>query len=552
MKNSEEDILKRFLQDTFSDYEPEPTEQAWEHIFAAIQPAKPSAWSSVKPLITSVLLVLTSLWLWYSSSQIAEANSTELALREETKNEELKEKQISNNIQKLPVKTQTTATQPSDDIQTNISSLSKLSVQIQTREAELSVKTQTTERERATESSVKTQTTETQPSDDSQTNILSSPNVSVQIQTRATEWSGKTQTTETKTQPSDDSQTNISPLSKLSVQIQTRVTESSVKTQTTEVMETPQSDDSQTNVLSLPKVSVETPIVANDSKEFLVDNNTPKEEAGTHPTVGRPSDVGGVRFFSESPDNNAVIELVRHIRPIESLSGKDFILSKVVFNSPQITPIEVLNQKIKPVRQHSYISLSITPLQTYRILTVNNREVQNVQTNQLFDSERNGWQFDLGLVKPIGKLWNLRTNLSYLKMRQWSEYQINTDEILLRNTNSIQRPNTIETVGQLYTESQTLQLVGLKMDVQKFFKITGKNQYFVSTGTQLMYESTQKQSHLFLNVSAGFQHVVGQNCFLTVEPTASYSLNNFNNSQSLIQANGYNLGLKVGVNFRVK
>jgi hypothetical protein len=225
-----------------------------------------------------------------------------------------------------------------------------------------------------------------------------------------------------------------------------------------------------------------------------------------------------------------------------------------------IAPVIMPSREAKPVRQHTYMSMSITPIQTYRILTINNNYVQNVQTNNLFDSERNGWAFDLGITKPIAKLWNFRANLSYLRMRQWSEYQIGTHELVLRNNNasySNSNPtqansSEIEVVGLTITESKNLHMVGLKMDVQKFIKITPKNHYFISTGTQVMYENSQKQSNIFLNVSAGFQHIVSKTTFLTIEPTASYGLNNFNDSRSLLQANGYNLGLKMGVSFRVK
>jgi hypothetical protein len=95
-------------------------------------------------------------------------------------------------------------------------------------------------------------------------------------------------------------------------------------------------------------------------------------------------------------------------------------------------------------------------------------------------------------------------------------------------------------------------MADLKADVQRFFKITGRNRYFISGGSQLMIEPSEKQTNVFLNASAGFQHLVNKDCFLTIEPTASYLLNNINDSKSLIQTNAYNLGLKVGLSFRVK
>ena len=48
MKNLEEDILKRFLQDTFSDYEPEPSDLTWEHIRKEVQPQQPNVGAGLR------------------------------------------------------------------------------------------------------------------------------------------------------------------------------------------------------------------------------------------------------------------------------------------------------------------------------------------------------------------------------------------------------------------------------------------------------------------------------------------------------------------------
>ena len=57
MENHQEDILKKFLQDTFSDYEPEPKDASWSTIFSAIQPNQPTFWDKSKPWIASGLVV---------------------------------------------------------------------------------------------------------------------------------------------------------------------------------------------------------------------------------------------------------------------------------------------------------------------------------------------------------------------------------------------------------------------------------------------------------------------------------------------------------------
>ena len=70
MENHKEDILKKFLRDTFSDYEPEPTDTSWATIFSAIQPNQPTFLGKSKPWIASGLVVIISTLLWYSSADV--------------------------------------------------------------------------------------------------------------------------------------------------------------------------------------------------------------------------------------------------------------------------------------------------------------------------------------------------------------------------------------------------------------------------------------------------------------------------------------------------
>ena len=505
MENHQEDILKKFLQDTFSDYEPEPTDASWENIFSAIQPNQPTFWGKSKPWIASGLVLIISTLLWYSSADVT-ANNSEIAL-----NTERIEKPIEVLKSKKRIQKESISTQP-EDSQTN----SKL-----------------TQSDGSQMDSEISQTAKNQ-------HIISIKNIqkiSIALQIKETTVNNNTPNEEEAKhpkveKPSDVEVADILTASLNNVEHQNLIIgESSVETQTT----------------AKSKSSVETQTTAQTTTAQII---ATIENTETH------SQTTAKQTFTTDEKNTSIIEQVRYIRSIESLKNKDFTLSKIAINSPSITPIITPNREAKPVRQHTYFSMSITPIQTYRILTINNKNVQNVLTNKLFDSERNGWQFDLGITKPMGNLWNFRANMSYLRMRQWSEYQVGTDELVLRNTNNgyanQSTSNTLEVVGQTVTENKNLHMVGLKMDVQKFFKITGKNRYFLSTGTQMMYENFQKQGNIFWNVSAGFQHIINPSTFLTIEPIASYSLNNFNDSKSLLQANGYNLGLKMGVSFKVK
>ena len=58
MENSEEDILKRFLQDTFSDYEPVPDRQTWENIRRGIESQQPSVGTGLRQWIVPVVALL--------------------------------------------------------------------------------------------------------------------------------------------------------------------------------------------------------------------------------------------------------------------------------------------------------------------------------------------------------------------------------------------------------------------------------------------------------------------------------------------------------------
>ena len=497
MENHQEDILKKFLQDTFSDYEPEPSDASWEKIFSAIQPNQPTFWGKSKPWIASGLVVIISTLLWYSSADVT-ANNSEIALNTERIEKTVEVLKSAKSGRKKPLVTE--KPQQSDDSQTNLKS-----TQSDDRQTEIN----------------NTQTVNNQ-------HIISIKNtqrISIVSDLKETIVNNNTPNEEEAKHPKVEQPSDVEVADNLTASL------SNVEKQN----------------LIVGESSVETQTTAQTTTAQTV-------ATGENPETHSQTTVK--QTLTTAIENTSIIEKVRYIRPMESLKNKDFTLSKIVISPVLITPIITLNREAKPVRQHTYFSMSITPIQTYRILTINNKNVQNVLTNKLFDSERNGWQFDLGITKPMGNLWNFRANMSYLRMRQWSEYQVGTDELVLRNTNNgyanQNASNTLEVVGQTVTESKNLHMVGLKMDVQKFFKITGKNRYFISTGTQMMYENSQKQGNIFLNVSAGFQHIVNPNTFITIEPIASYSLNNFNDSKSLLQTNGYNLGLKMGVSFKVK
>ncbi len=513
MQNPEEDILKRFLQDTFSDYEPMPTEQSWEQIHKAIHPQKPSLGSRLKQWIVPVvaLLLLIGGGVWDATQSSDELKDNSIALLTETEENKLSVNTPSSSEGSRPSKGRLPFAQLKLD---KLFKINKL--------------------------------------EDNVTQQLVSKTTSKELGELPTVTKKQSEVFEVIPEKLIENE-----------KLETYVMLVSLDEKS--LLEISENESYVANAVRVKNpVSVNEGIKPNISNAVRVQN--PDSPASVNEGI-KLNNYGTVRVkppveLSTSVDenyqpiNNAIITEVRYVKPIESLKNKDFVISKPQFEQAKINQINVVRET-KPIRRPTYISLSIMPLQTYRILTVGSRDIHDLQTNKLFDSERNGFALELGIVKPIANSWNLRGGLSYLKMHQWAEYQVNTEVVSVKNSYSNSNNSSVGTtdnefIGQTQIENKTLQMVGLKADVQKFLKITGRNRYFISGGTQMMYETSEKQTNVFINASAGFQHIVNKDLFLTVEPTASYLLYNINDSKSLIQTNAYNLGLKIGVNFRVK
>jgi hypothetical protein len=134
-------------------------------------------------------------------------------------------------------------------------------------------------------------------------------------------------------------------------------------------------------------------------------------------------------------------------------------------------------------------------------------------------------------------------------MQQWINFEVaNTNEYLVYNTVA----NKVEPVAESTTQHEVINMVGAGVNLQKYFKRVEKNRYFLSTGIQLMYNTTEKQANSLVNTSVGFEHVINNHCFVTIEPTASFFMNGTNDAQGLIHTKWYNVGVKIGMSYRIK
>ncbi|MDI9872922.1 hypothetical protein [Flectobacillus rivi] len=424
MQNPEEDKLKRLLQDTFSDYEPEPSEQTWEYIDASIHPHQPFAAKFAKRLAVAAiaLLLLISAGVIFMLKQNSQKSDFQVSLLEKNKDYTQHKK-------------------------------SRLTI---TKEASLLKK---------------------------------------------------------ESQNSHSIPSKNNPVPESSFYLHHQKTFSSKQLTQAQPSRTEGDNNTDSGLLSSPSSSTEA--LNNLTNHFSASIETPKL---------------GIK-----------------IDKIESLKSKNILVNQPRIELPIFANI-ILNKPQKPVLKSAYLSVSITPLQTYRILKIDNPEIVSLQRNKLLDHERNGFEATIGITQSISNSWNFRGSISFLKMRQWAEYKINTDKYLVKNTNQ----GTIEQITQNKVESENLEMFGLHADIQRLLHIAGRNRYFLSTGTDVMYQLTNGQLNTFLQVSGGVQHTINAHCFLTIEPTASYMLNNINHSSNLIQTSAYNLGLKIGLSYKIQ
>jgi hypothetical protein len=510
MKNKEEDILKRFLQDTFSDYEPEPSDSTWENIRKEIQPHQPNVGAIIRQWIIPVvalLLLIGGVMLNVEDKK----NNAELAINSTKEN-------INSDTQAIDYQ----KINKENSLNKSIANTTNISEKINVNKAASKVDSKVLPK---VEKPIEVPTSSIN---------LNKPIVKQNVQEYSVSTKEFVESNDKSTVPNLGSSVNEHVV---------------VSVLTDNHTQTVVSQDTDNNV-------GENGVAQTDNNVVNLGKRSTKHNSQSIVHIKESNENNVENVINHTPINNAVIEEVRYIKPLEILKNKDFVLVKNDISLPELKSL-LINKDPKPLRRPTYMSVNFTPIQTYRIFTVNHLGVQKLQTNNLFDSERNGWAFELGIIKPIGNKWNFRGGISYLKMRQWAEYQVNTNNISVKNSNNYSNATVVtgngtEYIGQTRIEQKTLQMVGLKGDIQKFFKVSGRNRYFLSGGSQLMYEPTEKQTNVFINASAGFQHVVNKDLFLTIEPTASYLLNNINDSKSLIQTNAYNLGLKVGVNFKVK
>ena len=131
-------------------------------------------------------------------------------------------------------------------------------------------------------------------------------------------------------------------------------------------------------------------------------------------------------------------------------------------------------------------------------------------------------------------------------MRQQTEYTLSKNSYTLSTIANLSQPSISQQTEQVNQMTQW-QLLGIRADRQYQLTSNGRQRYFVSLGTEGAVEVSSRQPYVWGHFSVGMQKLVTPRVWMSVEPTASYSLVSKTTTDGLLRMNPYNFGIKVSL-----
>jgi len=193
-------------------------------------------------------------------------------------------------------------------------------------------------------------------------------------------------------------------------------------------------------------------------------------------------------------------------------------------------------------------SVSIMPLATYQRMYVvpeTNVQIQQIHSQQSLNANRTGIRLgsELTLLKDRAA-W--RFGVSFTQMRQQTEYTLAKNSYTLSTVANLSQPSVSQQTEQV-NEMTEWHLLGIRGDRQYQLTSNGRQRYFVSLGTEGAVELSSRQPYVWGHISVGMQKLLTPRVWMSVEPTASYSLVSKTTTNGLLRVNPYNFGVKVSL-----
>lgn len=235
------------------------------------------------------------------------------------------------------------------------------------------------------------------------------------------------------------------------------------------------------------------------------------------------------------------------------IEPKPYNLLRNYFKTPKLKFVvaqkkEDYFKERKPLEMYA----SVMPLLNYYTITPNGNDanyVHSIAVNN--DDDRLGFYTQAGVIFTLSDKFKLRTGLTFTKTNHSINYQIRTDSLVVQPSDNKGVDVSFEEKKATY--SQVANYLGTKIEVQYIFLEGEALTHYVNVGLEGAYRLNGiKQFNGFANFAYGVTRQIGDNSYLFVEPTFSYSLNQHNDNNSFLLVKPNKIGFNIGINFKIK
>ena len=291
------------------------------------------------------------------------------------------------------------------------------------------------------------------------------------------------------------------------------------------------------------------PSESQQSNPTITDNSIVEPNNKNLNDLSNSGNIFEPKNVSVSSNQNVVERKVM----LSILDAKSYELLSNHFKSTTLRFVTVPKEEVyfkerKPLEFY----VSAMPLLNYYTITPNGNDanfVHNISVND--DGDRVGFYTQAGLVFTLSNRFKLRTGLTFTKTNHSISYRVRTDSLVVQSPDNQGVDVSFADLNKTY--SQSANYLGTKIEVQYVFLRGDALTHYVSVGGEASYRlNGNRELNGFANFAYGITRQIGDNTFLFVEPTFSYSLNQQSDNSSLLLVKPNKIGFNIGVNFKIK
>ncbi len=295
------------------------------------------------------------------------------------------------------------------------------------------------------------------------------------------------------------------------------------------------------------------------AKYFTKKTATNKQSSERLPNSTTTKQGLGIGIVQDKPSATTTLpeyNLMSTNKPSEDyltlLNKKDFSDLAVRFNKAKIKASQ--RKTVRYFKESKPVSfyMSAMPLVNYYTITPNsgdNNYIHDIVVND--DAGRIGVYLQAGLMFTLSQKLKLKTGLSYTKSSQSFSYQVRTDSLVIKPSDSQVADVAFAEINKVYATST--HYLGTRFDLQYTFLKGEALSHHLSLGMEgNMQLNGKNKINSFLNIGYGVSRQIGDNAYLFIEPTLSFALNNHTDESSLLLVRPNKIGFNIGMHFKIK